>query len=89
MVSTYTKLEDTHMLRATVEIISAKTCVPIPIGTLEVDNVGGDKHYGDYRLRLYQHSNTDTLVRHGELSHFRRASGAFTLVRAAIAALGL
>ena len=89
MVSTYTKLEDTDTLRATVEIISGITGKPIPIGTLEADNVGGDEHYGDYALRLFQHSNTDTTIRRGALIHFRRAAGAFALVRAAIAALGL
>jgi hypothetical protein len=84
MISTYVKLGGNEMLRASVEIISGNDGRPIPIGVLEADNVGGDEHYGDYNLRLFQHSNTGTTVRRAELKEFRRGRGAFALVREAL-----
>jgi hypothetical protein len=87
VVSSYAKLGETDMLRATVEIIRASDHPPIPIGVLEADNVGGDEHYGNYALRLYQHSNSGTTCQEGFLHQFRRAQGAVELVRAALASL--
>jgi len=90
MVSTYVALEGNEMLRATVEIISgnpARLGTPIPIGVLEADNVGGDDFKGDYDLRLFEHSNAGpTTCRKAKLEGFQRSKGAFSLVRAALAA---
>lgn len=88
MVSTYTLLEDSDMLQADVRIIRSKDAKHVPIGRLEVCNVGGDDHYGDYEITLYEdHNNGYRTTATGKLERFRRASGALALVRAALAAM--
>ncbi len=76
------------MLRAQVEIIRHADRMPLPIGTLEAENVGGDEYYGDYEIRLYQHcgdcGSGPVTVRHARLVGFRRARGALMLVKEAL-----
>lgn len=76
------------MLRVQIEIISGasgpRQGTPIPIATLEADNVGGDDFVGDYDLRLWEHSNTITTIRRGKLESFQRSRGAVALVEEAL-----
>lgn len=79
------------MLRIQIEIRSGNpNCkgTPIPIATLEADNVGGDEHYGDYDIRLWEHTRSGvTTKREAHLEGFARSKGAVALVKECIKAL--
>jgi hypothetical protein len=71
------------MLRAIIEVVKSDSGTVVSIGTLIVENMGGDDTYGDYRLKLHEHAGNGKVYINW-IYHYPRGCGALELIKRAL-----